>query len=234
MSNTSSISNHGSLNFKIVLLGEGCVGKTSLVLRYVEDKFHDKHFSTIQASFLTKKINLEGRRVTLAIWDTAGQERFHALGPIYYRESHAAILVYDITDQDSFVKVKINRWTLRQIISIKFLQVQNWVKELKRILGDKVVLAIVGNKTDLEKDRNVPIEEALQYSKLVGATHFQTSAKMNCGIEELFLEITQQLLKAAENERQSSNSTIPSHNPGVVIVEDSPVHNKSCCFWLCW
>ena len=115
-----------------------------------------------QASFLTKKINLEGRRVTLAIWDTAGQERFHALGPIYYRESHAAILVYDITDQDSFVKVKINRWTLRQIISIKFLQVQNWVKELKRILGDKVVLAIVGNKTDLEKDRNVPIEEALQ------------------------------------------------------------------------
>jgi len=212
MSNTSSISNHGSLNFKIVLLGEGCVGKTSLVLRYVEDKFHDKHFSTIQASFLTKKINLEGRRVTLAIWDTAGQERFHALGPIYYRESHAAILVYDITDQDSFVKV------------------QNWVKELKRILGDKVVLAIVGNKTDLEKDRNVPIEEALQYSKLVGATHFQTSAKMNCGIEELFLEITQQLLKAAENERQSSNSTIPSHNPGVVIVEDSPVHNKSCCF----
>jgi len=212
MSKNSSISNHGTLNFKIVLLGEGCVGKTSLVLRYVEDKFHDKHFSTIQASFLTKKINLEGRRVTLAIWDTAGQERFHALGPIYYRESHAAILVYDITDQDSFVKV------------------QNWVKELKRILGDKVALAIVGNKIDLEKDRNVPVEEAVQYSKLVGATHFQTSAKTNCGIEELFLEITQQLLKTAENERQSSNPTIPSHNPGVVIVEDSPVHNKSCCF----
>lgn len=208
----SSISNHGTLNFKIVLLGEGCVGKTSLVLRYVEDKFHDKHFSTIQASFLTKKINLEGHRITLAIWDTAGQERFHALGPIYYRESHAAILVYDITDQDSFVKVK------------------NWVKELKRILGDKVVLAIVGNKTDLEKDRNVPVEEALQYSQLVGATYFQTSAKTNCGIEELFLEITQQLLRAAENERRLNNPTIPSHNPGVVIVEDGPVNNKSCCF----
>jgi len=140
----TSIPQHGTLNFKIVLLGEGCVGKTSLVLRYVEDKFHEKHFSTIQASFLTKKINLDGRRLTLAIWDTAGQERFHALGPIYYRESHSAILVYDITNQDSFVKVK------------------NWVKELKRILGDKVVLAIVGNKTDLEKDRNVPIEEALE------------------------------------------------------------------------
>ena len=121
----TSIPQHGTLNFKIVLLGEGCVGKTSLVLRYVEDKFHEKHFSTIQvcyrleksmiksllknlslqASFLTKKINLDGRRLTLAIWDTAGQERFHALGPIYYRESHSAILVYDITNQDSFVKV---------------------------------------------------------------------------------------------------------------------------------
>ena len=122
----------GQLHFKVVLLGEGCVGKTSLVLRYVEDKFNEKHFSTIQvilsvdriiwfcnilllssqASFLTKKINLEGQRVTLAVWDTAGQERFHALGPIYYRDSHAAVLVYDITDQDSFVKVKwfMARW----------------------------------------------------------------------------------------------------------------------------
>lgn len=203
--------NCGQLHFKIVLLGEGCVGKTSLVLRYVEDKFNEKHFSTIQASFLTKKINLEGQRVTLAIWDTAGQERFHALGPIYYRDSHAAILVYDITDQDSFIKVK------------------NWVKELRRILGEKVTLAIVGNKTDLEKDRNVPVEEALEYSKSVNATHFLTSAKVNRGIEELFLEITQQLLKAADRENQTNNMQSPNRNAGVVIVDDIPVQKKSCC-----
>jgi len=203
--------NSAQLHFKIVLLGEGCVGKTSLVLRYVEDKFYEKHFSTIQASFLTKKINLEGQRVTLAIWDTAGQERFHALGPIYYRDSHAAILVYDITDQDSFIKV------------------QNWVKELRRILGEKVTLAIVGNKTDLEKDRNVPVEEAVEYSKSVGATHFQTSAKANRGIEELFLEITQQLLKAADREIQTNNMQSPNRNTGVVIVDDAPPPKKNCC-----
>lgn len=114
-------------SFKVVLLGEGCVGKTSLVLRYTEDKFNDKHVSTLQvrlvlllflrprlavisllclqASFVKKKLNLNGRRVNLAIWDTAGQERFHALGPIYYRMSNGAILVYDITDEDSFQKV---------------------------------------------------------------------------------------------------------------------------------
>nr|XP_006008045.1 PREDICTED: ras-related protein Rab-21 [Latimeria chalumnae] len=94
-----------TFSFKVVLLGEGCVGKTSLVLRYCENKFNDKHITTLQASFLTKKLNIGGKRVNLAIWDTAGQERFHALGPIYYRDSNGAILVYDVTDEDSFQKV---------------------------------------------------------------------------------------------------------------------------------
>ena len=75
----------GKSQFKVVLLGEGCVGKTSVVVRYVQNSFNDKHLTTLQASFLTKKLNIAGKRVELAIWDTAGQERFHALGPIYYR-----------------------------------------------------------------------------------------------------------------------------------------------------
>ncbi|GAB1295571.1 Ras-related protein Rab-21 [Apodemus speciosus] len=129
-------------SFKVVLLGEGCVGKTSLVLRYCENKFNDKHITTLQASFLTKKLNIGGKRVNLAIWDTAGQERFHALGPIYYRDSNGAILVYDITDEDSFQKVK------------------NWVKELRKMLGNEICLCIVGNKIDLEKERHVSIQEA--------------------------------------------------------------------------
>ncbi|XP_076297947.1 RAS oncogene family member Rab21 isoform X2 [Lasioglossum baleicum] len=129
-------------NFKVVLLGEGCVGKTSVALRYVEDKFNDRHISTLQASFLNKKLTINGKKVNLAIWDTAGQEKFHALGPIYYRMSNGAILVYDITDEDTFQKVK------------------NWVKELKKMLGSEISLAIAGNKMDLEKDRSVAIEEA--------------------------------------------------------------------------
>lgn len=80
--------------------------------------------------------------MNLAIWDTAGQEKFHALGPIYYRSSNGAILVYDITDEDSFQKVK------------------SWVKELRKILGSDICLVIVGNKTDLAKDRNVVLSEA--------------------------------------------------------------------------
>ncbi|KAG9333641.1 hypothetical protein JZ751_010763 [Albula glossodonta] len=124
-----------------------------------------------RASFLTKKLNIGGKRVNLAIWDTAGQERFHALGPIYYRDSNGAILVYDVTDEDSFQKVK------------------NWVKELRKMLGNEICLCIVGNKIDLEKDRNVSVQEAEQYAESVGAKHYHTSAKLNKGIEELFLDL---------------------------------------------
>ncbi|CAG5084580.1 Similar to RAB21: Ras-related protein Rab-21 (Bos taurus) [Cotesia congregata] len=212
----SSILNSGSgYNFKVVLLGEGCVGKTSVALRYVEDKFNDKHLTT--ASFLNKKLNINSKRVNLAIWDTAGQEKFHALGPIYYRMSNGAILVYDITDEDTFQKVK------------------SWVKELKKMLGDDVCLAIAGNKVDLEKDRNVPIEEAEEYAKQVGAVHFHTSAKQNRNIEEMFLDLTKRMMAHADEieQKKSSLSRVNSNRRNVVVVEDDVEQTQStrssCC-----
>jgi len=164
--------------FKVVLLGEGSVGKTSLVVRYCQNQFNEKHNVTVQASFQTKRLNIDGQRVNLAIWDTAGQERFHALGPIYYRDSNGALLVYDITDNDSFVRV------------------QNWVKELRKMLGSDIVLAIAGNKVDLERNRVVPIEKAESYAESVGAKHYSTSAKLNKGVAELFLDMTKRMLEA--------------------------------------
>ena len=104
------------LQAKVVLLGEGRVGKTSLVLRFCKDTYSDSQAPTIQASFLDKVVSVGDSRVSLAIWDTAGQERFHALGPIYYRDADSALLVFDITDPDSFTKVK------------------SWVKELRKMV----------------------------------------------------------------------------------------------------
>ena len=104
------------LQAKVVLLGEGRVGKTSLVLRFCKDTYSDSQAPTIQASFLDKVVSVGDSRVSLAIWDTAGQERFHALGPIYYRDADSALLVFDITDPDSFIKVK------------------SWVKELRKMV----------------------------------------------------------------------------------------------------
>uniref|UniRef100_A0A9J8CP61 Ras-related protein Rab-21 n=1 Tax=Cyprinus carpio carpio TaxID=630221 RepID=A0A9J8CP61_CYPCA len=174
-------------SFKVVLLGEGCVGKTSLVLRYCENKFNDKHITTLQ--------------------DTAGQERFHALGPIYYRDSNGAILVYDVTDEDSFQKVK------------------NWVKELRKMLGNEICLCIVGNKIDLEKERHVSVEEAEGYAESVGAKHYHTSAKLNKGIEELFLDLCKRMMETAQAEERSRGngaSHTSTARRGVQIVDDEP------------
>lgn len=207
----------GKYQFKIVLLGEGCVGKTSLVLRYCQDKFNDKHLTTLQASYLTKKLNIDGKRVGLSIWDTAGQERFHALGPIYYRDSNGAILVYDITDEDSFQKVK------------------NWVKELRKILGDDISLCIVGNKIDLEKDRNVDGAEAEAYAKSVGAKHLLSSAKLNKGVDELFLELAKAMVAAddasASNGQARGSRGTTARKRGVEIVDEQPAGQtkKGCC-----
>lgn len=212
-------------NFKVVLLGEGCVGKTSIVLRYVEDKFNPQHISTLQASFLTKKVTLEnGTKVQLNIWDTAGQERFHALGPIYYRGSHGAILVYDITDQDSFQKVK------------------NWVKELKRMLGSEIILVITGNKIDLEEQRTVMEDEAVAYAESVGAHYFETSAKTNDNVEEVFVELTRLMVQHAQQTNQKQRTlTHQQFGQRRLIVEDSlegdaennqpqvPDGTRSCC-----
>jgi Ras-related protein Rab-21 len=165
-----------SASFKIVLLGEGRVGKTCLCLRYVQNTFSDSQESTIQATFLEKRINLGKTSMKLMIWDTAGQERFHALGPIYYRDANGALLVYDITDRDSFTKVR------------------NWVKELRKIVGESIVLVIAGNKADKAKERQVDEAEALEYAKTVGAQHITCSAKTGKNVEQAFLELSKQML----------------------------------------
>jgi small GTP-binding protein len=135
-------------------------------------EYDDRQISTIQASYLDKKLMVTGSNVQLSVWDTAGQERFHALGPIYYRDADAALLVYDITDIESFNRVR------------------KWVKELQKIVGNDIIIFIAGNKVDLEKQRGVKNEDAVEYAASVGATHFYTSAKTNRGLEELFLELS--------------------------------------------
>lgn len=166
-------------SFKVVLLGEGRVGKTSLVLRYTQGVFSDSQKSTIQATFLTKKLVVDDRRISLAIWDTAGQERFHALGPIYYRDANGALLTFDLTDSDSFTKVK------------------NWVKELYRVVGKDIKLCIAGNKCDLERHRQVTDKQAEEYAASVGAAYFPTSAKLNKGVDDAFLALAKSILASA-------------------------------------
>jgi len=201
-----------SLAFKVVLLGEGRVGKTCLCLRYVRGSFSDSQESTIQATYLDKRLNVGKKSVKLMIWDTAGQERFHALGPIYYREANGALLVYDITDRDSFSKVR------------------NWVKELRKIVGKDIILLIAGNKSDLAKHRQVSDEDAEKFAASVGASHMVCSAKTGKNVEELFLELTKGMLQQQEKDGGTTSAPVPGKSSRQFIeISKDEEKQKPCC-----
>ncbi|KAG7260126.1 hypothetical protein CRUP_021117 [Coryphaenoides rupestris] len=143
--------------FKLVLLGESAVGKSSLVLRFVKGQFHEYQESTIGAAFLTQTVCLDDTTVKFEIWDTAGQERYHSLAPMYYRGAQAAIVVYDITNTDTFTRAK------------------NWVKELQRQASPNIVIALAGNKADLK--RAIDFQEAQAYADDNSLLFMETSAK---------------------------------------------------------
>ncbi|XP_052757818.1 ras-related protein Rab-5B isoform X2 [Galleria mellonella] len=157
--------------FKLVLLGESAVGKSSLVLRFVKGQFHEYQESTIGAAFLTQTVCLDDITVKFEIWDTAGQERYHSLAPMYYRGAQAAIVVYDITNQDTFGRAK------------------NWVKELQRQASPSIVIALAGNKSDLAAKRMVEFEEAQAYADENGLLFMETSAKTAMNVNDIFLAI---------------------------------------------
>lgn len=167
--------------YKTVLLGETAVGKSSIAVRFVRDQFFDYQESTIGAAFLAQSLTLRESQevVRFEIWDTAGQERYHSLAPMYYRGAKAALVVYDITDAKSFEKAKM------------------WVNELKQQCGPGLILTLVGNKIDLENDRDVNRSEAIEYAAANRLMHVETSAKANINVQNLFAEIAKRLVEQA-------------------------------------
>jgi Ras-related protein Rab-5C len=169
----------GNLQAKLVLLGDMGAGKSSLVLRFVKGQFFDYQESTIGAAFLTQTVAVNDVTVKFEIWDTAGQERYHSLAPMYYRGAAAAIVVYDITNTESFTRAK------------------NWVRELQRQGNPNLVIALAGNKADLASKRKVETEEGQAYADENGLFFIETSAKSAQNVNEVFYEIARKLPKAA-------------------------------------
>eukprot|EP01084_Bolivina_argentea_P113778 202714_1 len=171
---------------KLVLLGDAAVGKSCLVVRFVRDEFFEYQEPTIGAAFLTQTVQLEDATVKLEIWDTAGQERYRSLAPMYYRGAAAAIVVYDVTNKESFNGAK------------------SWVNELQRRGDPNVVIALAGNKADLSARRQVPLEEALAYAEENGIQHMETSAKNALNVKNIFIEIAKKLPKStAQTDREA-------------------------------
>uniref|UniRef100_A0A4W5NM11 RAB41, member RAS onco family n=1 Tax=Hucho hucho TaxID=62062 RepID=A0A4W5NM11_9TELE len=162
--------------FKLVFLGEQSVGKTSLITRFMYDSFDNTYQATIGIDFLSKTMYLEDRTVSttfvrLQLWDTAGQERFRSLIPSYIRDSTIAVVVYDITNLNSFQ------------------QTSKWIDDVRTERGSDVIIMLVGNKTDLADKRQITTEEGEQRAKELNVMFIETSAKTGYNVKQLFRRV---------------------------------------------
>ncbi|XP_068136528.1 ras-related protein Rab-6B [Hyperolius riggenbachi] len=176
--------------FKLVFLGEQSVGKTSLITRFMYDSFDNTYQATIGIDFLSKTMYLEDRTVRLQLWDTAGQERFRSLIPSYIRDSTVAVVVYDITNLNSFH------------------QTSKWIDDVRTERGSDVIIMLVGNKTDLADKRQITIEEGEQRAKELNVMFIETSAKTGYNVKQLFRRVASALPGMECTEEKSKDGMI--------------------------
>ena len=166
-----------SVFFKILLIGDLGVGKSCVILRYVEGDFPGNIMSSIGVDFKTKQIDLDDRLIKLQIWDTAGHEKFRTITTSYYKSAHAIIILYDITQKASFDHIR------------------NWITEIDKFGKQGVLKVIVGNKLDMENNRKITKEAAENLALKYGIKLWEVSAKDNTNIEEMFLDTIKTLLE---------------------------------------
>lgn len=163
------------ISIKIVLLGDSGVGKTSIVTKYVTGSLPDVAVPTVGAAFVTKDMEIDGRNFQLLIWDTAGQELYRGLSPMYYRSAAIAVIVYDVTNVNSFKSVEY------------------WVNELRDNADQNIVIIVCGNKTDLEP-RQVEQDVAQTQANAFKTLYTETSAATGSGVERVFQMVLNELI----------------------------------------
>eukprot|EP01053_Blabericola_migrator_P005772 Blabericola_migrator_1__5771@NODE_2925_length_2204_cov_626_211511_g1834_i0_p1_GENE_NODE_2925_length_2204_cov_626_211511_g1834_i0NODE_2925_length_2204_cov_626_211511_g1834_i0_p1_ORF_typecomplete_len211_score18_86Ras/PF00071_22/5e69Roc/PF08477_13/5e27Arf/PF00025_21/2_3e22Gtr1_RagA/PF04670_12/1_7e09SRPRB/PF09439_10/5_6e09FeoB_N/PF02421_18/2_9e07GTP_EFTU/PF00009_27/6_4e07RsgA_GTPase/PF03193_16/0_17RsgA_GTPase/PF03193_16/0_049MMR_HSR1/PF01926_23/7e06Septin/PF00735_18/0_00048Septin/PF00735_18/9_8e02AI len=193
--------------FKLLLIGNSGVGKSCLLLRFADDNYTESYISTIGVDFKIRTIELESKTVKLQIWDTAGQERFRTITSSYYRGAQGIIVVYDVTDRDTFDHVR------------------RWMQEIERYAGDNVCRLLVGNKNDLTSKKVVMYEEGKDLADEYGIRFVETSAKNATNVEQAF-----QLMASEIKAKVQVAATQPRNQAPIAdLSQAQAVNNKSCC-----
>ncbi|KAJ5077731.1 rab gtpase [Anaeramoeba ignava] len=173
--------------YKVCFLGDTAVGKTSIITRLMYNKFDSNYQATVGADFLTKSFKLNQNYIKLQLWDTAGQEKFRSLMPSYIRNSSAAIIVYDITNRESFNSIDY------------------WIEDIRNERGDEAIIYLVGNKTDDPNNRLISIEELEKKAKQNNCNFLETSAKVDHNVNLLFEKLCTSLVSKFPNQIIESN-----------------------------
>ncbi|EGT56361.1 CBN-RAB-3 protein [Caenorhabditis brenneri] len=159
--------------FKLLIIGNSSVGKTSFLFRYCDDSFTSAFVSTVGIDFKVKTVFRGDKRVKLQIWDTAGQERYRTITTAYYRGAMGFILMYDITNEESFNSV------------------QDWCTQIKTYSWENAQVVLVGNKCDMDAERVVSMERGRQLADQLGLEFFETSAKENINVKAVFEKLVE-------------------------------------------
>ena len=188
--------------FKMLIIGDSGVGKSSLMNRFSDNVFSESYINTIGVDFKIRTIEVNGKMIKLQIWDTAGQERFRTIVSAYYRGAHGIMIVFDITDKDSYNNVNM------------------WRNEIQKYAVPNIKTILIGNKADVESKRQVDYSEAKEYADSMNMTYFETSAKTALNVEKSFFELASLLI---------NNVVVNTNKNEIKVSHPVEIISKSYC-----
>lgn len=201
---------HFDYMFKILIIGNSSVGKTSFLFRYADDSFTSAFVSTVGIDFKVKTVIRREKRMKLQIWDTAGQERYRTITTAYYRGAMGFILMYDVTNEESFHSV------------------QDWVTQIKTYSWDNAQVILVGNKSDMEVERVVTYDRGKQLADQLGLEFFETSAKENINVKNVFERLVD-IICDKMSDGLDSDQSVPNVGRGTRLTDNPMQNNQNNC-----
>ena len=198
--------------FKIVLIGDSFVGKTNIMSKYLKNEFHEDSKATVGVEFGAKKFDIEGKSVKAQIWDTAGQERYKAITTTYYKGAKGALIVYDITRKETFDSV------------------DRWISELVNSGDKNMTMLLIGNKCDLDTQRQVTKEQGEEKAKAFRVAFLETSASSGENLDVAFEMIMKEVYSKCKNELDEDDGMEEMQmGKEIDLTKENKVEKKKCC-----